>query len=156
MLSVGRDRRRPPVCRPGAQTGKCDHYDRSSLMKAVVYHTYGSPDVLKLEEVQKPAPKDDEVLVKVQAASVNSRDWRRMRANPFFIRLKVGGFLKPKTPILGADLAGRVEAVGRNVRQFRPGDEVFGCLSRYGGRTFAEYACAGENEIALKPANVSF
>ena len=95
-------------------------------------------------------------LIKVHAASINSRDWRRMRANPFFIRLIAGGLLKPKNPILGADVAGRVEAVGSNVKQFQPGDEVFGCLSRYGGRTFAEYVCAGENEIALKPANLSF
>jgi NADPH:quinone reductase-like Zn-dependent oxidoreductase len=125
-------------------------------MKAIVYTKYGSPDVLELKEVEKPTPKDDEVLIKIHAASVNSRDWRRMRANPFFIRLMAGGLLKPKNPILGTDAAGRVEAVGSNVRQFRPGDEVFGCLSRYGGRTFAEYVCAGENEIALKPVNLSF
>jgi NADPH:quinone reductase-like Zn-dependent oxidoreductase len=125
-------------------------------MNAIVCPKYGSPDVLQLQEVSKPAPKDDEVRIKIHAASINSRDWRRMRANPFFIRLMVGGLLKPKNTILGADMAGRVEAVGRNVRQFQPGDEVFGCLSRYGGRTFAEYVCAGENEIALKPANRSF
>jgi NADPH:quinone reductase-like Zn-dependent oxidoreductase len=125
-------------------------------MKAIVYEKYGSPDVLQLKEIEKPAAKDDEVLVKVLTASVNSRDWRLMRANPFFIRLMMGGLLKPKNPILGADVAGRVEAVGSNVRQFHLGDEVFGCLSRYGGRTFAEYVCGGENEIALKPANLSF
>ena len=79
-----------------------------------------------------------------------------MRANPFFIRLTVGGLLKPKNPILGVDAAGQVEAVGSNVRQYRPGDEVFGYLSRYGGRTFAEYVCAGEDEITLKPANLTF
>ncbi len=124
-------------------------------MKAIVCTKYGPPDVLQLKEVAKPAPKDDEVLIRVYAASVNSRDRRFMRADPFFIRLS-GGFQKPKNPILGADVAGRVEAVGSNVRQFRPGDEVFGYLSRYGGRTFAEYVCAGENEIALKPANLSF
>lgn len=122
----------------------------------MVYHTYGSPDVLKLEEIQKPAPKADEVLIRVQAASVNSRDLRRLRANPFFIRLMVGGLLKPKNPILGADVAGRVEAVGNHVSQFKPGDEVFGCLARYGGSTFAEYVCAAENEIALKPINLTF
>jgi NADPH:quinone reductase-like Zn-dependent oxidoreductase len=125
-------------------------------MKAIVCSKYGSPDVLQLQEVAKPTPRDDEVLIKVRAASINSRDWRRMRANPFFIRLTVGGLLKPKNSILGADMAGQVEAVGSNVRQFRPGDEVFGYLYRYGGRTFAEYACAAENEIALKPANLSF
>jgi NADPH:quinone reductase-like Zn-dependent oxidoreductase len=125
-------------------------------MKAIVYTKYGPPDVLQLKEVEKPTPRDDEVLIRVHAASVNSRDWRRMRANPFFIRLMVGGLLKPKNPILGADMAGRVEVVGSNIKQFRSGDEVFGYLSRYGGRTFAEYVCAGENEIALKPANLSF
>jgi NADPH:quinone reductase-like Zn-dependent oxidoreductase len=125
-------------------------------MKAIVYTKYGPPDVLHLKEVAKPAPKDDEVLIRVHAASVNSRDRRLMRANPFFIRLMTGGLLKPKTPILGADVAGLVEAVGNHVKQFRPGDEVFGFLSRYGGRTFAEYVCAGENEIAQKPANLSF
>jgi NADPH:quinone reductase-like Zn-dependent oxidoreductase len=125
-------------------------------MKAIICTKYGSPDVLQIHEVAKPAPKDDEVLIRVFAASVNSRDWRFMRANPFFIRLTVGGLLKPKNPILGVDAAGRVEAVGGSVRQFRPGDEVFGYLSRYGGRTFAEYVCAGENEIALKPAHLSF
>jgi len=125
-------------------------------MKAIVCTKYGSADVLQLQEVEKPAPRDDEVLIKVQAASVNARDWRYMRANPFFIRLTVGGFLKPKNPILGVDAAGQIEAVGSNVRQYRPGDEVFGYLSRYGGRTFAEYVCAGEDEITLKPANLTF
>jgi NADPH:quinone reductase-like Zn-dependent oxidoreductase len=125
-------------------------------MKAIVCTKYGSPDVLQLQEVAKPSPQDDEVLIKIHAASINSRDWRRMRADPFFIRLMVGGLLKPKNSILGADMAGRVEAVGSNVRQFQTGDEVFGYLYRYGGRTFAEYVCAGENEIALKPVNLSF
>ncbi|MFO7679794.1 MAG: NAD(P)-dependent alcohol dehydrogenase [Chloroflexota bacterium] len=125
-------------------------------MKAIVYEKYGSPTVLQLKEMEKPVSKDDEVLIDVQAASVNSRDWRLMRANPFFVRLMVGGLLKPKNSILGTDVAGRVELVGSHVTQFRPGDEVFGYLSRYGGRTFAEYACATEDEIALKPANLSF
>ena len=82
-------------------------------MKAIVCTKYGSPDVLQLQEVEKPAPKDDEVLIKIHAASINSRDWRMMRANPFFIRLMPGGFLQPKNKILGADVAGRVEAIGR-------------------------------------------
>ena len=125
-------------------------------MKAIICTRYGPPEVLQLKEVAKPAPKDDEVLIKVHAASVNSRDWRRMRASPFFIRLMAGGLLRPKNTILGADMAGRVEAIGSNIKQFRPGDEVFGYVSRYGGRTFAEYVCAGENEIAHKPANLSF
>ena len=80
-------------------------------MKAIICTRYGPPDVLQLKEVEKPAPKDDEVLIKVHAASINSRDWRRMRANPFFIRLMAGGLLRPKNTILGADIAGRVEAV---------------------------------------------
>jgi NADPH:quinone reductase-like Zn-dependent oxidoreductase len=125
-------------------------------MKAIVCTKYGPPDVLHLEDVTKPAPKDDEVLISIHAASINAKDWRLMRANPFFIRLMVGGLSKPKYKILGFDVAGRVEAVGSNVKQFQPGDEVFGCLSRYSGGAFAEYVCAGENEIALKPANLSF
>ncbi len=116
---------------------------------------YGLPDVLQLQEVAKPAPQDDEVLIKIQAASINARDWRFMRAQPFFIRLKPGGLLQPKNKILGGDVAGRIEAVGRNVQQFKPGDEVFG-YSATGRGTFAEYVCASETTIALKPANLSF
>jgi NADPH:quinone reductase-like Zn-dependent oxidoreductase len=126
-------------------------------MKAIICTRYGPPDVLQLKEVAKPAPKDDEVLIRVHAASVNSRDWRRMRANPFFIRLMGGGLLRPKNTILGADMAGRVEAIGSNVKQFKPGDEVFGYLPSATGRgTFAEYVCANENAIVLKPANLTF
>jgi NADPH:quinone reductase-like Zn-dependent oxidoreductase len=126
-------------------------------MKAIVCTKYGSPDVLQLQEVEKPAPKDDEVLIKIHAASINSRDWRMMRANPFFIRLVPGGFLQPKNKILGADVAGRVETTGNNVKQFKPGDEVFGYLPSATGRgTFAEYVCANENAITLKPANLTF
>jgi NADPH:quinone reductase-like Zn-dependent oxidoreductase len=126
-------------------------------MKAIVCTKYGSPDVLQLQEVAKPAPKDDEVLIRIHAASINSRDWRFMRANPFFIRLVPGGFLQPKNKILGADVAGRVETVGSNVKQFKPGDEVFGYLPSATGRgTFAEYVCANEKAITLKPANLTF
>ena len=126
-------------------------------MKAIVCTKYGSSDVLQLQEVEKPAPKDDEVLIKIHAASINSRDWRMMRANPFFIRLVTGGFLQPKNKILGADVAGRVEAVGSSVKQFNPGDEVFGYLPSASGRgTFAEYVCANENAITLKPTNLTF
>ena len=82
-------------------------------MKAIVYHKYGSPDVLRLEEIQKPMPRNDEILVKVHAASANAADWRLLRADPFLVRLMGGGLLKPKHKILGADIAGRVEAVGR-------------------------------------------
>ena len=126
-------------------------------MKAIVCTKYGSPDVLQLQDVAKPTPLDNEVLIKIHAASINSRDRRMMRANPFFIRLAPGGLLGPKNKILGADLAGRVEVVGRNVRQFKPGDEVFGFLPSATGRgTFAEFVCAKENLITLKPANLTF
>ena len=126
-------------------------------MKAIVCTKYGSPDVLQLQEVAKPAPKDDEVLIKIHAASINSRDLRMLRAKPFFIRLMPGGFLQPKNKILGADVAGRVEAIGRYVKQFKPGDEVFGYLPSASGRgTFAEYVCANEKAITLKPANLTF
>ena len=125
-------------------------------MKAMVYHTYGSPDVLKLEEVQKPVPQDDEVLVQVHATSVNAGDWHLLRAKPFLMRFMGFGLIKPKHTILGSDIAGRVEVVGRNVTQFQVGDEVFGDLSGCGFGGFAEYVCARENALALKPANLSF
>jgi len=126
-------------------------------MKAIVCTRYGSPDVLELQEVVKPVPGEDEVLIRIHAASINSRDWRLMRAKPFFIRLMPGGLLQPKNRILGADLAGQVEAVGCNVKQFTPGDGVFGFMPSATGRgTFAEYVCANENLITLKPANLSF
>ncbi len=124
-------------------------------MKAIVYTHYGSPDVLQLKEVAKPTPKDDEVLIKVYAAAANAGDWHLLRGVPFLVRL-VSGILKPKNTILGADIAGRVEAVGRNVTQFQPGDEVFGDVSGCGFGGFAEYVCARENALALKPANLSF
>ncbi|HVP22185.1 MAG TPA: NAD(P)-dependent alcohol dehydrogenase [Anaerolineaceae bacterium] len=125
-------------------------------MKAIVYEKYGGPEVLQLKEIEKPVPKDDEVLIKVRATSINSRDWRLMHAYPFFIRFMVGGLLTPKIGILGRDVAGWVEKTGANVRQFKSGDEVFGCLFRYEGKAFAEYACTAENEIMLKPSNITF
>src|SRR5438067_9173402 len=125
-------------------------------MRAMVYHTYGSPDVLKLEEVQKPVPQDDEVLVQVHATSVNAGDWHLLRAKPFLMRFMGFGLIKPKHTILGSDIAGRVEVVGRNVTQFQVGDEVFVDLSGCGFGGFAEYVCARENALALKPANLSF
>src|SRR3989440_10781097 len=125
-------------------------------MRAIVYHTYGSPDVLKLEEVQKPVPQDDEVLVKVHATSVNAGDWHLLRAKPFLMRLMGYGLLKPKHTILGSDIAGRVEAVGRNVKQFQSGDEVFGNTAKYGFGGFAEYVSVPENALVLKPTNISF
>ena len=123
-------------------------------MKAIVYTKYGSPDVLQLKEVEKPTPRDNEVLVKVHAASVNSWDWDLLRGTPFVNRLAFG-ILKPKI-ILGCDIAGRVEAVGNNVKQFQPGDEVFGDLSRCGWGGFAEYVCARENALAPKPVCLTF
>jgi NADPH:quinone reductase-like Zn-dependent oxidoreductase len=124
-------------------------------MKAMVYTHYGSLDVLQFKEVEKPAPKDDEVLVKVHAASVSSGNLHVLTGKPFLARLNLG-LLKPKHQILGADVAGRVEAVGSNVKQFQPGDEVFGDLSGYGFGAFAEYVCAPEHALALKPSNVTF
>jgi NADPH:quinone reductase-like Zn-dependent oxidoreductase len=124
-------------------------------MKAIVYTKYGSPDNLELKDVEKPTPKDDEVLIKVHAASVNSGDLHLLRADPFLTRL-YSGLLKPKFNILGADIAGQVEAVGKTVKQFKPGDEVFGDISACSWGGFAEYVCARENALVLKPANISF
>ena len=121
-------------------------------MKAIVYRSYGSPDVLRCEEIEKPTAGDNEVLIKVRAASANPLDWRLMRGKPLFTRLMIGGLRKPKTTRPGVDLAGQVEAVGRNVIQFKPGDEVFGV----GRGAFAEYVCAREDKMALKPAHISF
>jgi NADPH:quinone reductase-like Zn-dependent oxidoreductase len=121
-------------------------------MKAIVCIKYGSPDVLQLQEVEKPLPGDKQLLIKVYAASVNSLDWHLITGKPVLVRLMGMGFFKPKDPRVGADLAGRVEAVGSGVTQFKPGDEVFG----RGDGTFAEYALAGENNLVLKPASLSF
>ena len=121
-------------------------------MKAIVYTKYGPPDVLQIEEVEKPTPNENQALIKVHAASINAADYRVMRAEPFLLRPMIGGLLKPKNTRLGSDVAGRVEAVGENVKQFRPGDEVFGCRNG----AFAEYVCAREGALALKPANSSF
>jgi NADPH:quinone reductase-like Zn-dependent oxidoreductase len=122
-------------------------------MKAIVYTQSGSQDVFQLKEIATPAPADDEVLIKIFAASANPLDWKTMRV-PWFLRLISGGRLTKKDKVLGCDLAGRVEAVGSNVKQFQPGDEVFGVTGFAGA--FAEYACATENKLALKPANISF
>jgi len=125
-------------------------------MKAIVNTHYGSPDVLQFKEVAKPTPKDNEVLVQVHAASVNAAELHLLRGKPFLMRLMGFGLLKPKHTILGAAMAGRVEAVGRNVTQFQPGDEIFGDLTKCGVGAFAEYVCATEDALALKPANVTF
>jgi NADPH:quinone reductase-like Zn-dependent oxidoreductase len=123
-------------------------------MKAIVYQKYGPPDVLELREVEKPVAGGNEVLVKVHAASINSWDWDLLRGKPFVFRL--WGLLKPKYQIPGADIAGLVEAVGKDVKQFQPGDEVFGDLCGCGWGGFAEYVCAQENALALKPASMTF
>jgi NADPH:quinone reductase-like Zn-dependent oxidoreductase len=122
-------------------------------MKAVVYTRYGSPDVLQFEEVEKPLPKDHQVLIKVHAASVNALDRHGVKSTPALARLVTGsGLRKPKDHRLGVDVAGRVEAVGSTVTQFQPGDEVFGL----GVGTFAEYACAREDAVVAKPATMTF
>ena len=123
-------------------------------MKAVVCTKYGSPDVLQYKEVEKPTPKDNEVLIKVYAASVNVEDLDFLRGTAWSARFL--GPLKPKYKILGFDIAGRVETVGRNVKQFQPGDEVFGDLFNYGFGAFAEYVCAPEKALVLKPASMTF
>jgi len=123
-------------------------------MKAIVCTKYGSPDVLKLKEIEKPTPKDNEALVKVHAASLNAADFETLRGT-WSVRL--GGPLKPMYKILGSDIAGRIEAVGRNVKQFSPGDEIWGDLSYpYGFGAFAEYVCVPENALRLKPASMTF
>lgn len=120
-------------------------------MKAIVYHHYGSPDALQLEEIEKPNPADNDVLIKVAAASVNPLDWHLMRGTPYGMRIKVG-LRSPKDTRLGMDVCGRVEAVGKNVTQFKPGDAVFGACHG----AFAEYACAPESALVLKPGNVTW
>jgi len=124
-------------------------------MKAIVYTEYGPPDVLQLKEVAEPEPKDNQVLVKVQAASANALDYRRFEKISTMGRFMEERLFKTINKVLGADIAGRVEAVGATVTQFKPGDEVFGVSAGSVGG-FAEYACAAENNLALKPANLSF
>jgi len=125
-------------------------------MKAIIYTHYGSPDVLKVAETEKPKPKENEVLVSVRAVSINAADWHLLRADPFIIRLMVGNLISPKYQILGADIAGKVETVGKGVTLFRPGDEVFGDISACGWGGLAEYAAVSENALVTKPVNISF
>jgi NADPH:quinone reductase-like Zn-dependent oxidoreductase len=125
-------------------------------MKAVVHTAYGTPDVLRLAQVTKPQPKDDEVLIKVHAASVNAADSLLMRGETTLARLIAGGLRRPKRPTPGIDLAGRVEAVGPAVTRFSPGDAVYGDLSSCDARAFAEYAAVPQQYLAHKPANLSF
>lgn len=125
-------------------------------MKAIVIARYGSPDVLQFRELEKPVPADDQVLVRVHATSVNYNSLLLVRGKPFIARLMIGGLRKPKYTISGNDIAGRVEAVGRTVTRFKPGDEVFGDISAHGFGAFAEYVATSERALSLKPANLSF
>jgi NADPH:quinone reductase-like Zn-dependent oxidoreductase len=122
-------------------------------MKAVTYSSYGSPDVLKLEEVNKPVPTDDELLIKIHAVSINGSDKENLIGKPLYARL--GGLRKPGHPILGSDIAGRVELAGKHNTEFKPGDEVFGELPGYHGG-FAEYVCTHGKTMTLKPAGMTF
>jgi NADPH:quinone reductase-like Zn-dependent oxidoreductase len=125
-------------------------------MKAIVYHNYGAPDVLRMEDIPRPAPGDDEVLIKVHAVSINSWDWDMLTGKPYEYRL-FSGFFKPKSTMMhGCDIAGKVEAIGKNVKYFQVGDKVFGDLSEGGWGAFAEYVCARENELILKPSAMTY
>lgn len=137
----------------GDEDGPLGTVRHTALMKAVVYERYGTPDVLRQEEIDRPQPGPGDVLVKIHAVSVNASDWETLTGRPMYAR--VGGLLRPRARILGSDIAGRVEAVGAGVTGFRPGDEVFGdILMRKGG--FAEYACAPAKYLARIPEGMSF
>jgi len=122
-------------------------------MKAVTYHNYGSPDVLKFEEVEKPAPTDDEILIKIHAISINGSDRENLIGKPLYSR--IGGLMRPGNKILGSDIAGRVEFAGKNNTEFKPGDDVFGEIPGYHGG-FAEYVCTHGKTMMLKPAALTF
>src|SRR5579862_4683386 len=123
----------------------------NTFMKAIVYYRYGPPDVLQFTEIEKPTAGEKEILIKVRAASVNPYDFHFMRGTPYVVHL-VAGMRRPKSPRLGADVAGRIEVVGAQVTRFKPGDEVFGVARG----AFAEYACASETGLAAKPRNLTF
>lgn len=124
-------------------------------MKAIINTTYGSPDVLRLVELETTTPAADEVLIRIHAASVNAYDWHLLRADPFLVRLSMG-FFRPRNPMLGADVAGQIVAIGRDVTQFKPGDEIYGDLSACGNGGFAEYVAVPEKYVARKPASLTF
>ena len=125
-------------------------------MRAIVFTKYGPPDVLKLKEVEKPSPKNNEVLIKIYATAVTSGDARLRRANPFLVRLYFG-LIKPKVNILGVDLAGVIESIGKDVKLFKNGDKVFGSSFDFGLGSYAEYKCLPEHAVlAKKPTNLSY
>ncbi len=125
-------------------------------MKAIAQEKYGSPNTLKLIEADRPTVQSDTVLVRVQGTSINAGDWHLMRGKPFLVRLMLGGLLKPKIKTIGFDIAGTVEAIGKRVKHFQVGDQVFGDLSECGFGAFAEYANATEDALSLKPENLTF
>ncbi len=131
------------------------HLCDTTPMKAIVLTKYGLSDVLELQDVEKPQPREGEVLVKIQATAINDWDWCLMRGTPFYIRLLCGLF-KPNIPIPGAEIAGRVETVSENVTQFKPGDAVYGDISECGFGGFAEYVCVPETALALKPDGITY
>src|SRR5687768_17393406 len=125
------------------------------MMKAVVYTKYGPPEVLQVKEVLKPTPTDDEVLVRIHAVSLNRSDWEALIGKPLYTR--VGGIRRPRRHVLGTDIAGEVEAVGKNITRFQPGDEVYGDIMwSTGGGGFAEYVCTRESALVLKPAGMTY
>lgn len=124
-------------------------------MKAITHTQYGGPELLTYTEIDKPQPRENEILINIHATALNAADWRLMRADPFLIRL-MNGLLKPKNNVLGADIAGQVAAVGKNVHQFKIGDAVFGDLSSHGFGGLAEYVCVPQDAVAHKPANLNF
>lgn len=128
----------------------------AASMHAVIQSEYGGPEVLEYTDVERPTPADDEALVRIIAASVGAGDWHLMRGTPFLVRLVYGGYRRPKFPTPGVDIAGRIEAVGRNVTAFQPGDEVIADLSEHGFGGFAEYVCVPATALVSKPATVPF
>jgi NADPH:quinone reductase-like Zn-dependent oxidoreductase len=136
-----------------AKTSAISSSEVARTVKAIVCPKYGLPEVLQLREIERPTPKDNEVLIKVVAVSVNRSDWEGLTGKPFYAR--IGGLLRPRHKILGSDIAGRVEMTGRRVTRFRPGDEVFGDISAHMGG-FAEYVCAPEGILVLKPTGITF
>jgi NADPH:quinone reductase-like Zn-dependent oxidoreductase len=122
------------------------------FMKAAVRHEYGSPDVVRLEQIDKPLPDDNQVLIKVHAAAINPLDWHYMEGTPYILRLMGAGLMRPKDPRMGVDMAGVIESVGKNVKQFKPGDAVYGV----GDSAYAEYSPAPADKIALKPDDITF